>query len=366
MCCSVSASFLTFSLIALLSIFTTTMLNMIFSIVTPKEYESFIMRKTVAYANPISLSLLDDLKKVNSNDKTLEDIRVLKEKYEASLIEKYSEEQIEELNDRVKRFKIVLMAFGITSFSTIVGFIMFFVPIYATSNCGANCSQECDCNCDCYLCLGVTPIKRIILFYLVCLPTVVFSIVSFFLTLSKKSTYNEISSMKDIKEYQNREKKYYSNEYEYDYYGDSVAYNEAQYIVLIITLILLIVYPLVVWLTSSKEEMNPPIVRYQKKVRNVNTNINTNKSTELSVGLNVSSSPRKVEDCSYNSHPSQPQYRPPPPQPQYRPPPPQPHSRPPPPQFRPPPPQPHHHPPGAHIGIPIPRLLPPEIVISIH
>ena len=360
MCCSVSASFLVFSLVALLSIFTTTLLNMIFSIVTPKEYETFILKKTVAYANPISLSLLDDLKKVNSYEKTSEDIRALKEKYEISLIQRYSADEIEELNDRVKRFKNVLMAFGIASFSTIVGFIMFFVPIYATNNCGANCSQECDCNCDCYLCLGVTPIKRIILFYLVCLPTVAFSFVSFFLTLSKKSTYNEISSMKDIKEYMNREKDYYSSDYEYDYFGDSVAYNEAQFILHLITLIILIIYPLVVWLASSREEMNPPIVVYQKKTRNVNTN--TNRSTELSVGLNVSSSPRKVVDCSYNSHP-QPQYRPPPPQPQYRPPPP-------PPQFRPspPPPQPHHIPPGPRIGIgiPVPRLLPPEIVISIH
>ena len=76
-----------------------------------------------------------------------------------------------------------------------------------------------------------------------------------------------------------------------------------------------------VWLTSSKEEMNPPIVPYKKKVRNKVRNINEN--TELSV--------------SYNSHPPQPHYHPPPP---------------------------HHQPHG--IGIPIPRLIPPNIVISIH
>ena len=359
MCCSVSASFLTFSLIALVSMFTLTLLNMIFSIVTPKEYESFTLIRTSAYTNPITLSLLDDLKKLNSYDKTSEDIRVLKSNYETVLIEKYTAEKIEELNDKIKKYKTVLMAFGITSFSVIGGFIMFFVPIYSTSNCGANCSEECDCNCDCYLCLGVTPIKRIILFYLVCFPTVLFSIVSFFLTLSKSFTYEEISSMKDIKEYQNRKKSSFRNEYEYDYFGDSVTYNEAQLTIYIIILILLVVYPVVVWLTSSKEEMNPPIVVYKKKVRNINEN--TNKNTELSV--------------SYNSHPPQPQYHPPPPQPQYRPPPPQPHYHPPPPQPHyhppPPPPQPHYHPPPPHhhphgIGIPLPRLIPPEIVISIH
>ena len=344
MCCSVSASFLVFSLITLVSMFTLTLLNMIFSIATPKEYESFIMRRSSAYSNAITLFLLDDLKKVNSYDKTSENIRVLKENYETVLLEIYSEEKIEELNDKVQKYKTVLMAFGITSFSVIGGFIVFFVPIYTTFNCGANCSEECDCNCDCSLCIGVTPIKRIILFYLVCSPTILFSIVSFFLTLSKSFTYKDISSIKDIKEYQNREKKYYSNEYEYDYFGDSVAYNEAQFIIYIIILIVLVVYPLVVWLTSSKEEMNPPIVVYKKKVRNINEN--TNRNTELSV--------------SYNSHPPQPQYRPPPPQPQYRPPPP-------PPQYRPPPPPPHpHHQPPLRIGIPLPRLIPPEIVISIH
>ena len=179
---------------------------MIFSIATPKEYESFIMRRSSAYSNAITLSLLDDLKKVNSYDKTSENIRVLKSNYETVLIEMYTEEKIEELNDKVKKHKNVLMAFGITSFSVIGGFIVFFVPIYTTFNCGANCSEECDCNCDCYFCLGVTPIKRIMLFYLVCSPTVLFSIVSFFLTLSKSSTYEDISSMKDIKEYQNRKK----------------------------------------------------------------------------------------------------------------------------------------------------------------
>ena len=366
MCCSVSASFLVFSLITLVSMFTLTMLNMIFSIATPKEYESFIMRRSSAYSNANTLSLLDDLKKVNSYDKTSENIRVLKSNYETVLIEMYTEEKIEELNDKVKKHKNVLMAFGITSFSVIGGFIVFFVPIYTTFNCGANCSEECDCNCDCYFCLGVTPIKRIMLFYLVCSPTVLFSIVSFFLTLSKSSTYEDISSMKDIKEYQNRKKKSYSSEYEYDYFGDSVTYNDAQFTVYIIILILLVVYPVVVWLTSSKEEMNPPIVPYKKKVRNKVRNINEN--TELSVSYN--SHPPQPQ---YHPPPPQPQYRPPPPQPQYRPPPPQPQYRPPPPQphYHPPPPQPHYHPPPPHhqphgIGIPIPRLIPPNIVISIH
>ena len=162
MCCSVSASFLVFSLITLIAVFTLTLLIMLFSILTPKEYESFIMvRVSAAYSSPVSLSMLDNLKKVDSNDKISENIRVLKE---ISLIEKYSADKIEELNDDVQKHKTILMAFGIASFAELFSFIFFFVPIYTTNNCGANCSQDCDCNCDCYLCLGVTPIKRIILF----------------------------------------------------------------------------------------------------------------------------------------------------------------------------------------------------------
>jgi hypothetical protein len=280
---------------------------LIFSIATPKEYNYFhIVRVSAAYRSPISLSMLDNVKKVDSKDKNSEDFRVLKD---ISLTEQYSADKIEELSDEIEKHKIVLMAFGITSFSVLFGFIFFFIPIYASSNCGTNCSQECDCYCDCYLCYGVTPIKRILLFYSVNFPIVLFSIVSFFITLAKKSTYKEISSMKDIKEY-------YRNIYTFDYIGDSILYNEAQFITYLILIIVLVVYPLAVWLTSSREEMNPPIIPYKKKVKNTNTN----KSTELSVGLNVNSTSRKVNDCSYNSHPPQPIPQTPPPQPHYNPP----------------------------------------------
>ena len=363
MCCSVSASFLVFSLITLISMFTLTMLNMIFSCVTPKQYESFIItpHSASAYSNLNILSSSDDLKKENSYNKTPENIMLLREKkYWITLIEVYKSEEIAKFNDDVQKNKYVLMAFGIVSFSVIGGFIMFFVPLYSSFNCGTNCSQQCDCNCDCYLCIGVTPIKRIILFYSTCFPTIFFSFISFFITLAKKVTYSNISSKKDIKHYQNGEENFFGDRYEY-YFEDSIFYNNAQFIIYLIILFILILYPLLVWLTSSEEEMNPPIVPYQKKVRYY-------KNTELSVDVDDNS-------YSYNSSPPQPQpqYIPPPPQPHYRPPPPQPHYRPPPPQphYRPPPPPPHHHhPPPPHVGIGlnigIPRIHRPEIVFSIH
>ena len=373
MCCSsISASFLVFSIITVVAIFTLTMINMIFSIITPKKYETFLVKKATAYESPISLFLSDELNKAKTiYDKFSEEIKPFQEKSLASSGQ-YTEEKIEELNHKVKRFKNVLMAFGIASFSVMLGFVMFFVPIYASLGCCSNCAEDCDCNgdcnCDCYLCIGITPIKRIILFYSICSPTIFFSFVSFWLTVSKKSTYNEISSMEGIKDYMNRKKRYYSNEYEYDYFGDSVSYNDAQFIVLLIILIVLVLYPLVVWLTSSKEEMNPPIVVPKKKVpkkvtsTNISANYNTNSSAEISIGLNVGSTDRIENDYNYNSHPPQPQYLPPP-QPQYLPPPqpyypPQPH-----PHHYPhapsPPPQPHYYPPPQPHPHHSPHAVPP-------
>lgn len=362
MCCSVSASFLTFSILTIVAMFTLTLLNMIFSIVTPKTLTTFNDTPS-AYKNVIASSMLDELKNVKSYEKTTENIRVLKEKFEIVLIENYSKQKIEELNIKVQKHKGVLMAFGITSFSVIVSFIIFFIPIYATFDCGTNCSQRCDCNCDCSLCLGVTPIKRIILFYLICSPTVLFAFVCFFITLSKKVTYSSISSMKDIKYYENFRYNFFGDEKLY-YFEDSVTYNNAQFIIYLIILIVLVVYPLAVWLTSTYEEMHPPIIPYQKKVRYIPQN-----NTELSADIHVST------DTSYNSHPIQPQYQPPPPQPKIRPPPPQPHYQPPPPHYHPPP-QPHYHPPPPppqphhvsifpHLDITLPRIRPPQISISI-
>ena len=387
MCCSVSASFLTFSIIAIVAMFTLTLLNMIFSIITPKKFETFYdpASSASAYKNVIASSMLDELKNVKSYEKSTENIRVLKEKFETVLIEKYSKQKLEEWNIKVQKNKGVLMAFGITSFCVIVGFSMIFIPIYSSYDCGTNCSQSCDCNCDCSLCLGVTPIKRIILFYLICSPTILFAFICFFITLAKKVTYSSISSMKDIKNYENFRYNFWGDKKLY-YFEDSVDYNNAQFIIYLIILIVLVVYPLTVWFTTTYEEMHPPIIPYQKKVRYVPQN-----NTELSAGIQVTTTERKVNDTSYNSHPIQPQYQPPPPQPIIRPPPPQPHYQPPPPHYQPPPPHyhppppphhhppppPHHHPPPPpphphhvsifpHLGITLPRIRPPQISISIH
>ena len=59
MCCpSVSGSFIAFSVITYLAIFVLTMLNMIFSILTPKNKETFKMTTFTNYKQEFSLSFL--------------------------------------------------------------------------------------------------------------------------------------------------------------------------------------------------------------------------------------------------------------------------------------------------------------------
>ena len=384
MCCpTISASFITFSLIALVSIFTLSLLNMIFSCVTPSKYDIFVPKSSTSYKDLLSLSMLDDLKTIkNTKEKTPEEIRVLQEKLR-NLQKKYTEEELNEVNDKVQRHKTVLMAFGISGFSVLGGFIIFFIPIYSTNNCGANCSEECDCNCDCWLCLGVTPIKRIVLFYSVCFPTVLFAFVSFFLTLAKKSTYNEISAMSDIKLYKNPEKEWY---HDGDYYDDSVFYNEAQFIDYLILLLILVLYPVIVWLTSSYDEMHPPIIPYKKKNRVRSANIDTSSATNLNVDYSYTPPPQPQyyppPQPKDTPPPPAPHYHPPPPAPHYHPPAPHYHPPPPAPHYHPPPPAPHYHPPGPHYHPPGPQpqfsaalrpavpniggLIPNEVVFNIH
>ena len=78
--------------------------------------------------------------------------------------------------------------------------------------------------------------------------------------------------MQDIKQYKNKVKDSY---WDGDYYEDSVFYNEAQFIDYLIMLLVLVLYPVIVWLTSSYDEMHPPIIPYKRKNRVISTNINT-------------------------------------------------------------------------------------------
>ena len=59
MCCpSVSGSFITLSVVTYVSVFVLTLLNMIFSILTPKQFETFKTVKYTNYNDPVEASFL--------------------------------------------------------------------------------------------------------------------------------------------------------------------------------------------------------------------------------------------------------------------------------------------------------------------
>ena len=229
---------------------------------------------------------------------TLDEMKKTQAKYEERN-KIYNDQSIKTMNEKVKTFKGVLMGFGIASFSTFACVAVFFIPIYSSYDCGKKCSNSCDCG----LCQNLTPIKRVILFYLVCSPTVVFSIFAFFFTLAKKSTYSEYSSMQYIDEYKNMSKSLYSYSYEsytYDHFGKSITYNNAQFIILLIILIILVLYPVLVWLISPKEEEKPSTRDIEKAALN---------SQEKSNDINQEKKKKKKDkDESYNSTELMPSY----------------------------------------------------------
>lgn len=287
------------------------------------------------FSGKFTLKYLSGYKKPNDNwysylissnykiAKTLEEIKELQKKYEERNL-MYNEKSIKNMNEKVKSFKYVLMGFGIASFASFACIAIFFIPIYSAEDCGRGCSKSCDCG----LCQNITSMKRVMLFYLICSPTVIFSIFGFFVTLSKKSTYNKYLSMEYIDEYKNMSKRLDSSSYDksYDHFGKSVTFNNGQFVVLLIILIFLIFYPILVWITAPKDEATPSFEDIEKVALSPEKNqkINNNKkkkknkdeaynSTELS-----GSSSYNSNNEGYNSHP-QPVYIPPP-QPTYIPP----------------------------------------------
>jgi hypothetical protein len=271
----------------------------------------YTLKKLSGYIEPQD-SWTSFLVTLNYNtSKTLEEMKQIQAKYEERN-KIYNEASIKTMNEKVKSFKGVLMGFGIASFASFACIAIFFIPIYSANDCGKQCSKSCDCG----LCQNITPIKRVALFYLVCSPTVIFSIFAFFFTLSKKSTYSEYSSMQYIDEYKNMVKKDRFYDYEtYDFFGKSITYNNAQFIILLIILIFIIVYPILIWITSPSNEEMPSTKDIEKAALNDQGKRNQNNegkkknkqknkdesynSTELMPSYNSDS------NAGYNSHPPQ-------------------------------------------------------------
>ena len=275
----------------------------------PDTYSGkYSLKKLYGYKEPQD-SWTSFLVTLNYNtSKTLEEMKQMQVLYEErSKI--YSDQNIKTMNEKVKTFKGVLMGFGIASFASFACIAIFFIPIYSANDCGKQCSKSCDCG----LCQNITPIKRAILFYLVCSPTVVFSIFAFFFTLSKKSTYSEYSSMQYIDDYKNMSKSDYSfrSDEPYDHFGKSMTYNNTQFINLLIILIFIVLYPILVWILSPSFEEKPSTKDIEKvalnaqgKKNNTNQGKKKNKQNKDQAYSSTELMPSD-NNSGYNSHPPQ-------------------------------------------------------------
>lgn len=163
-----------------------------------------------------------------------------------------TDEKINEMNSEVKKNKDLLSALGIASFSY-MGFFLFVICIYGECcKCGDDCSKECDCKCDC--CVNLTPIKRVIHFYICVFPCIVLSFMSLIITISKMRKYNKYSSIKYIDECKNG-----------DHFDNSVLYNKIQFICLIINISIIVIYPILVKISFKKRKDDYSLITNIKK-----------------------------------------------------------------------------------------------------
>ena len=148
------------------------------------------------------------------------------------------------------------MGLGIGAFSYFAGTGFFFFIFY---------SSICECgktNCDCVYCDGITPMKRVITFIFVFFPCSILSLISLIITYSKKTKYDNYSSMKYINEY-----KYYERDSwdkNIDVFENEIICNNYQFINLLIINCITIIYPILIKLTSRKKD-SLILIRFIKK-----------------------------------------------------------------------------------------------------
>ena len=182
---------------------------------------------------------------------TVKEMKAYQEK-----VENYSHKKIAEMNLNVKNYKNLLMGLGIGAFSyfALTGFFFF---IFYSSIC--ECGKT---NCDCVYCDGITPMKRVITFILVFFPCSILSFIGLIITYSKKTKYDNYSSMKYINEY-----KYYERDSwdkNIDVFENEIICNNYQFINLLIINCITIIYPILIKLTSRKKD-SLILIRFIKK-----------------------------------------------------------------------------------------------------
>ena len=171
------------------------------------------------------------------------------------------------MNWEVFQHKTLLYAFGIAIFCsigslTIVLLYMYCDCDYKHNECRCDCCEEAGCLCR-YS--NSSPIDFVIGYYMIGIPIPIMLIYSFILTIKKKITYNKLSSMECIEEYKKLTRyesvstyggRYRDKLVDYDLFENSIKYNNRQFLVLLITFILLILYPAAtILLFSPKKEV---------------------------------------------------------------------------------------------------------------
>ena len=216
-------------------------------------------------------------------DYTYEDMLQYQEKYKERKI--YTKEKIEELNLEVEKYKTALKGIGVEALAFHFFISFYFLFIYSGIY---GCGNKCPCNC--ILCYDITPMKRVVHFYIAYSSQIVSSFLSFFFTIAKKITYNNILSMKYINEYRNSTSSSSRDKESNDYLSSSILFNNAQFIVLLISIILIVLYPILIKLTSPKNYYEYSEAKSNKnKTKNNTTKNNDNDiSNELIPYLNNS------------------------------------------------------------------------------
>ena len=137
----------------------------------------------------------------------------------------YTEEEIYKMNSEVDKYKSFLMGAGIAIFALLIVTGAIFIPYF----------------------FHITPIKRVIIIYIVFSPCIILYILSFIFSFIKKISYNKLITKEYIEEYKNSGK---------DLLESSISNNNLLFVVLLIIIILIIVYPILILITSSIPSLN--------------------------------------------------------------------------------------------------------------
>ena len=208
------------------------------------------------------------------------------QEYYEKMIKLCAKDVIKELNSEFREYKSILKGFGIAIFTLLAGIGFYFIPAITLYG------------CECVGCENMTPIKRVLVFYLILSPCIFLSIWSFFITLNKKGTYNKLLNKEYIDEYKIE-----------DALESSIVYNNIQFIILLITLSLIIVYPILIKLITCKRPLN--YINYNEISRLRKLKCDSEVSEDLIQNNQTSNdfnNEQNNSDDNYNDYPDYPEY----------------------------------------------------------